>query len=33
MASWNIVVNALNGNTNLPNYRLTYNQVPELIKD
>lgn len=33
MASWNIIVNALNGNTNLPNHRLTYNQVPELIKD
>ena len=33
MASWNIVVNALNGNTDLPNHRLTYNQVPELLKD
>lgn len=33
MASWNMVTNALNGNVNLPNHRLTYNQVPELLKD
>lgn len=33
MASWNIVTNALNGDTSLQNHRLTYNQVPELLKD
>ena len=33
MAAWNMVVNALNGDTNLPNHRLTYNQIPRKIID
>lgn len=33
MAAWNIVINALNGDTSLPNYRLTYRQIPQLKED
>lgn len=30
MHAWNIVVNALNGDVNLPSHRLTYKQIPKL---
>lgn len=30
MVACNMIVNALNGDVNLPNHRLTYNQTPEL---
>lgn len=30
MCAWNMVVNALNGDVNLPSHRLTYKQIPKL---